>query len=64
MNAFHERLRALSNPPEFAAAISFTERMIAECGYEVVKRNPGMRAWVNENREALSIIAKARHRNV
>ena len=63
MNQLYTTLKHLSElDPTLRKPIAWAQTVIAHRGYDVVKRDPGMQAWVLENQGTLKPIADARRR--
>jgi hypothetical protein len=58
VNQVHRTLRLLSEEdPSLALAVAWADSLIDRFGYEPVFLDPGMRAWVGENRVKLKKMA-------
>lgn len=61
VNQLHHTLRVLSQEDAtLQRAISWVHHLIGLRGYDTVKADPGMEAWVMENKHTLGRIAAAR----
>jgi hypothetical protein len=58
VNDTHRKLREYDR--DLDAGISFIAGMIAQLGYYPVRNDPGVRAWILENRHCLKPIADQR----
>lgn len=61
VNQFHKTLRVLTDEdPSLQRAITWVHQMIGLKGYDSVRNDPGMFAWVIENEVLLKHISDAR----
>lgn len=61
VNQLHRTLRVLSLQ-DLQSAIAFAQKVISIQGYDTIAADPGMRAWVEENKPALKLLSDARRK--
>lgn len=63
VNQLHRTLRILTEQdPSCQRAVAWLANLITTQGHEALRKDPGMQAWVMENKHVLKPIADARRR--